>query len=597
MAIYKWTAEPNKIFIWGASRTPSGYQEVEYIQSDWNQYIDTWVELSTNFWFEVDFNILDSVSWNWKAVLWWRYTWWNNEINLDTYFWSAWWIFAFWNDLVNPWLMPTTRQQCSLKNLVFTACDGTTTTLSSYTFTKTITLTVFWCRHTYNNTVLDLSTMRLYWLKLYMWNTLVRDFVPCYRKLDSVIWLYDLVNDTFYTNDWAWTFTKWSDVWGKEITKVYLGSNQVRPTIPTYKTYTISWTEQSDMSSWWTYSDDATWMTAGSWDFDDFFWYSAVLLDSSWNEVSEMTQSWWVFTDTMTNFIGNSTDNVMIKFPVRWIKMTKSGSVVTLSITDEPNKAWFQYYAHSTWTLSNPWTPKSAFYLWAYEWYNNSSVLKSWSWYISTNYTSQANFCTYAQANGTWYNIMWYYQRQYINALYMMKYGNPDCQSVIWLWYASSWTRAYTWATNSQTNATYWDTNNYTQIKLFWVEDYWGNTNEWVWGTYTDNSKQLCVQLSWYTWWGLSWWEWTWITTTQTWNYLEMSAISGDNKWMFTPVATVDNGNWNTYYCDLWVVKWWYYWVVWWYRRDWKVAWVFFWAIDSAVSRTSNDIWARLMYL
>ena len=60
----------------------------------------------------------------------------------------------------------------------------------------------------------------LYGLKLYnpridgkMMNfTTIRDFVPCYRKSDSVIGLYELYTGTFYTNDGTGTFTKGSDV-------------------------------------------------------------------------------------------------------------------------------------------------------------------------------------------------------------------------------------------------------------------------------------------------------------------------------------------------------------------------------------------------
>ena len=39
-----------------------------------------------------------------------------------------------------------------------------------------------------------------------------RHFIPCYRKSDNVIGLYDLVEGTFYTNSGTGTFTKGSDV-------------------------------------------------------------------------------------------------------------------------------------------------------------------------------------------------------------------------------------------------------------------------------------------------------------------------------------------------------------------------------------------------
>ncbi len=42
--------------------------------------------------------------------------------------------------------------------------------------------------------------------------TLVRDFIPCYRKQDGVIGMYDLANDVFYTNAGTGTFLKGANV-------------------------------------------------------------------------------------------------------------------------------------------------------------------------------------------------------------------------------------------------------------------------------------------------------------------------------------------------------------------------------------------------
>jgi len=53
---------------------------------------------------------------------------------------------------------------------------------------------------------------KLYFCKLYDNGTLVRDFVPCYRKADGEIGLYDAVNDVFYTNQGTGTFAKGADV-------------------------------------------------------------------------------------------------------------------------------------------------------------------------------------------------------------------------------------------------------------------------------------------------------------------------------------------------------------------------------------------------
>lgn len=339
------------------------------------------------------------------------------------------------------------------------------------------------------------------------------------------------------------------------ISKVFVWDTQVRPT---FKVFTISRTEQSNMSSGWTYSDDAAWLTAGSTAFDEFFWYSAVRLNTSWVETAEVKQNTPWQLDFSQLWTLTSGDNVMIKFPRLWIKMSKSWSVVTLSITDNPDAEadGFQYYAHSRWTLSSP-IKKDALYLWAFKAYNDSWTLKSWSDKAPTWNQTQSTFLTQARANdgntgSAGYDIIWFYQREFVNALYMMKYWNPDSQSVVWQWYTNSNTKVNTWWTVSQIAATYWTSSTTTQIKLFWLEDWWGNVFEWVGGMCADSNKKLWTALSWFV------WE---VKTTSPYSdtditmspatSTELSAIAWTNKWMFALVGGVSNSSYNTYYCDL----------------------------------------------
>lgn len=53
---------------------------------------------------------------------------------------------------------------------------------------------------------------RIYYARLYQQGNLLYDFVPCYRKVDGVIGMYDLVNKVFKTNAGSGTFTKGADV-------------------------------------------------------------------------------------------------------------------------------------------------------------------------------------------------------------------------------------------------------------------------------------------------------------------------------------------------------------------------------------------------
>lgn len=364
-----------------------------------------------------------------------------------------------------------------------------------------------------------------------------------------------------------------------------------------YKIFTISWEEKSDMSSWWTYSDDAAWLTAWSWDFDDFFWYSAVLLNTSWTETATMSQSWWTFAGAMTSLWNiTSWDNVMIKFPKRWIKMTKIWSIVTLSITDDPNLSWYQYFAFNSgwlWTYVN----RDCLYIWAYKWYYNWTALKSYSWktWIASynantpriNFIQPNQACTYAKANWAWYQSITWYIRCYINALYMMKYWNPDAATVVWPWYVNWSTYQSTWATDWITSAT-WATNSTKtwRIKLFWLEDRWGNimefiewaksdwwyvmkTNMWQdfrswWPINTFDSSSISIS-SWYfssiVWdnIGMFAWKWWWSATTYYRNYFETygswyaagAAFEFNSNWLLrTATMSLDSSN-NRTWCRL----------------------------------------------
>lgn len=390
-------------------------------------------------------------------------------------------------------------------------------------------------------------------------------------------------------------------LWNNELKAVYLWENKVRPSADT-RTFTISRTEQSNMASWWTYSDDAAWLTAWDTAFDEFFGYYGCRLNTSGVETAKITQeeSWWAWKLDITQlWTLTSGDNVMIAFPVMWIKMSKSWSTVTLSITKELNKDWYQYYAHSTWTLSNPWTPQDVFYLWAYKWYSSSNVIKSWSGQSPTVSQTQNTFITRAKSNGSWYNIIGFYQRMFVNCLYMMKYGNPDSQTVVGKWYTGWSSRKSTGWTNSQANATYGTTSTTEQAKLFWLEDRWGNVNEYIGWMCADWSRNLWTALSWFTWaiTTSSPYENTGTTIQNTGSYYNLSNIVWSNKWLFAPTATVSNTNYNTYYCDYARVSasslasaggdW----------NDYSDAGAFRLNIYHAASNTATNAGSRLMYL
>lgn len=202
-------------FIYSTSgwRLPAEYQEVEYIESSWTQWIDTWITPTQNTISQFKYM---SLAYTWD-VIYWMYTW---SDNTDyRFFNSYWWTSNLWLpvfDIGSPraewssWMLLINQiyelelWNFYIKNLATSTVLASSSTISSYTGWETITL----------NNYMDssFSSNRWYYVKIWEWATQVRDFVPCYRIADSVIWMYDLVNDQFYTNSWSWTFTKWNDV-------------------------------------------------------------------------------------------------------------------------------------------------------------------------------------------------------------------------------------------------------------------------------------------------------------------------------------------------------------------------------------------------
>ena len=64
-----------------------------------------------------------------------------------------------------------------------------------------------------DNTIELIPYLKMYYCKFYEENgVLVRNFIPCYRKSDNVIGMYDTVNDVFYTNAGTGTFKKGNDL-------------------------------------------------------------------------------------------------------------------------------------------------------------------------------------------------------------------------------------------------------------------------------------------------------------------------------------------------------------------------------------------------
>ena len=94
-----------------------------------------------------------------------------------------------------------------------TTVDGTTNTNNKTgDFNGTLPFFVF-CRNNGDGAYSGYAYgMMYYYLQMRLDGVLVRDYIPCYRKSDGEIGMYDLVSNSFFINVGSGTFEKGNDI-------------------------------------------------------------------------------------------------------------------------------------------------------------------------------------------------------------------------------------------------------------------------------------------------------------------------------------------------------------------------------------------------
>lgn len=201
---------------------PAEYQEVEYIQSSWTQYIDTGLDWENNYMVDAKILFTDLVdSSSDCCVLWSRWATRPNYMFIIAKVWyggyNYWGVFVA-DSYFNRAGSVTTNVEYEVHSVVTTAWNNLTVDNSqllnfSYgtSYSNSNNLWMFWSITGW--TLSNPFIWRIYYMRIWDGsNNPLREFIPCYRIADSVIWMYDLVNDVFYTNGGTWTFSKWPDV-------------------------------------------------------------------------------------------------------------------------------------------------------------------------------------------------------------------------------------------------------------------------------------------------------------------------------------------------------------------------------------------------
>lgn len=207
-----------QMFKHGGGRLPSEYQEVEWIASNGNQYIKTefipnantkmYVKASTNI-AQTDTTILGSNKSSAGRP--------QISINING---SSYYMMQFTDNNTSGARRAITSNVNAIDNDIHEingefnklTVDGVTFTESNI-FGASMTHPIYlFCLNNYGTATRKYKGS-IYSVQIWSGANLRLDFVPCYRKADGVIGMYDMIAETFYTNGGTGTFTKGGNVY------------------------------------------------------------------------------------------------------------------------------------------------------------------------------------------------------------------------------------------------------------------------------------------------------------------------------------------------------------------------------------------------
>lgn len=260
--------------------------------------------------------------------------------------------------------------------------------------------------------------------------------------------------------------------------------------LPKHKTYTVIIDEtNSNPETALTYADDAINLQPKSDEFLEFLGAKPCLLKEGKVVGYLNPNDFSKFEDGSTADItsGNAGD-VMIEFPKRGIKIERKGTNLHVSMTDELGNADFSYMAHKKGTQE-----VDNIYIGAYKAFVSGGKMRSLSGKTPTASKTIGAFRTEAQANGEGYQQSQWYHLVYRQVAYVLYAKNLDSQTAIGRGYVDGNSSALTTGSTDKLGMIYGETTGKKSVKVFGIEDFWGNVFEWIDGLATSSSRDILI--------------------------------------------------------------------------------------------------------
>lgn len=190
--------------------------------------------------------------------------------------------------------------------------------------------------------------------------------------------------------------------------------------------------------------------------------------------------------DGTSSLLDGTDGDVMVEIPKIGYRLWNDENYQYVSVTEDPNKDGYCYYAHSLEADGDC----DKIYYGAYFGYVNGDNLYSRSGVSPTNATSLTDFRTYSANKGTGYCLESFFPRTLMQCLFIVMYKNLNSQAALGQGYTGARYNSNTGVTDSNIFC-YGTQDDTIHVKFLGIEDFWGNLYGWLDGVYCDSDFNI----------------------------------------------------------------------------------------------------------
>ena len=191
---------------------------------------------------------------------------------------------------------------------------------------------------------------------------------------------------------------------------------------------------------------------------------------------------------TASDITTGADGDVMIEFPKLWWKFETVGTDLYVRYSDTQYDVDYKPLAHTKGS-----TEKDFVYISAYLGYTLSGKLRSLSGKTPTVTKTIGAFRTEAQATGTDFEQMAYYQLLMTQVLYLIMFKNRDSQTALGRGFIDGNSAAANTGGTNTKGMFYGETTGKQQNKFCGIEDWFGNLRYWIDGFFSDANYNMLI--------------------------------------------------------------------------------------------------------